>query len=89
MFVCQLSVLCVVRYRSLSRSDPSSRGVISSVVCVCVCVIAQPQRCEGLGPLGLSSHWGVEAKIQFYVDHLYSIHSIHVHGRIRTQNLNK
>jgi hypothetical protein len=32
-------VLCVVRYRSLPRTDPSSREVLPFVcVCVCVCV---------------------------------------------------
>ena len=39
MHVCLLWVLCVVRYRSLHRADPSSRGILPSVcVCVCVCV---------------------------------------------------
>jgi len=58
MSVCHLSVLCVVRYRSLRQADPSSKGVISSVVCVCVCVcvIAQPERWEGL-----VAHWGCRA----------------------------
>jgi hypothetical protein len=31
-----LWVLCVVRYRSLRRADPSSRGVLPTVVCHCV-----------------------------------------------------
>jgi hypothetical protein len=26
--------VCVVRYRSLRRADPSSRGVLPTVVCV-------------------------------------------------------
>ena len=50
----------------------------------CVCVIAQPQRRVGLGPLQLSSHWGVEVNIQFYMDHLCNIHnrqtSMHMAG---------
>ena len=29
-------VLCVVRYRSLCRADPSSRGAIQAMVCHCV-----------------------------------------------------
>ena len=29
-------VLCVVRYRTLRRADPSSRGVLPTVVCHCV-----------------------------------------------------
>ena len=33
MDVCLLWVLCVVRYRSLRRADPSSRGVWCVVVC--------------------------------------------------------
>jgi len=37
MDVFRLSVLCLVRYRSLGRPDPSSRG-IRVCVCVCVCV---------------------------------------------------
>jgi len=78
---CHLSVLCVVRYRSLCRADPSSRGVISSVVCLCD---RTPQRWEGLGPLVLSSLWWVEANIPLYMDHLYSIHkrqtSMHTAG---------
>jgi hypothetical protein len=36
MDVCLLSVLCVVRYRSLRRADPSSRGVLPIVVLRCV-----------------------------------------------------
>jgi len=34
MDVCFLWVLCVVRWRSLRRSDHSSRGVLPSVVCL-------------------------------------------------------
>lgn len=30
------SVLCVMRYRSLCRADPSPRGVPPSVVCIAV-----------------------------------------------------
>jgi hypothetical protein len=30
------SVVCVVRYMSLRRADPSSRGVIPTVMCLCV-----------------------------------------------------
>ena len=30
------TALCVVRHRSLRRTDPSSRGVVSSVVCLSV-----------------------------------------------------
>jgi hypothetical protein len=29
-----LSVLCVVKYRSLRRADPSSRKVLPTVVCL-------------------------------------------------------
>ena len=36
MNVCLLLMLCVVRYRSQRRANPSSRGVIPSVVCRCV-----------------------------------------------------
>jgi hypothetical protein len=28
--------LCVVRYRTLRRADPSLRGVLPTVVCPCV-----------------------------------------------------
>jgi hypothetical protein len=42
--VCCLWVLCVVRYGTLRRIDPSSRELLPSLcgcvcVCVCVCVI--------------------------------------------------
>jgi hypothetical protein len=43
MDVCLLWVLCVVRYRSLRRADHSSRGVLSSVVCL-KCVIVKPRK---------------------------------------------
>jgi hypothetical protein len=33
MDICPLSTLCVVCYRPLRRADPSSRGVLPSVVC--------------------------------------------------------
>jgi hypothetical protein len=36
MDVCQLWVLCVVRWRSPRRADHSSRGVLPTVVCRCV-----------------------------------------------------
>jgi len=38
MNVCLLRVLCVVRYRSLLRADPSSGGFLPSVVCLSVIV---------------------------------------------------
>jgi hypothetical protein len=41
MFV--LYSVCVVRYRSLRRADPSSRAVLSTVVCVWVWSIANKQ----------------------------------------------
>ena len=31
-----VSVVCDVRYRSLRRADPSSRGVLPTVLCHCV-----------------------------------------------------
>jgi hypothetical protein len=34
MDVCLLYSVCVVRQRSLRRADPSSRGVLPTVVCV-------------------------------------------------------
>jgi hypothetical protein len=37
--VCLLWVLCVVRYGSLPRADRSSRGVLPTVMCCCVCSI--------------------------------------------------
>ena len=44
-------LLCVVRwYRSLRRADPSSRGVIPSVVCLSM--IVKPRQWGGLGTLG-------------------------------------
>jgi hypothetical protein len=33
---CLLCALCVVMQRSLRRADPSSRGVVPTVVCHCV-----------------------------------------------------
>jgi len=53
MDVCLLWMLCVVRYRSLRRTDPSSTVVLPSVVCLSV--ISKPQQ-WGPGPLGLSTH---------------------------------
>jgi hypothetical protein len=52
MDVCLLLVLCVVRYKSLRRSDHSSRGVLPSVVCP-MSVIANPRKGRpgpGIGP---------------------------------------
>lgn len=40
--VCPLCVLYDVRYSSLRRTDPSSRGGEPSVVCLCV--IVKPRR---------------------------------------------
>ena len=51
---CLLWVLCAVRYRPLRRADPSSRGVLPSVVCLSV--IVKPWQGWGLGQLELSSH---------------------------------
>jgi hypothetical protein len=48
--VCLLWVLCVVKQRSLRRADPSSRGVLPRVVCLCV--IPKPQQWGSLGPNG-------------------------------------
>ena len=36
--VCLLTVLCVVRYRSLHQADHSARVFLPSVVCLCVIV---------------------------------------------------
>ena len=58
--VCLLWVLCVVRYGSLRRADPSSRGVLLSVVCLNV--ITKPQQWGSLGPLGILRH---ENEIRF------------------------
>jgi hypothetical protein len=44
MDVCLLWVLCVVRYRSLRRAGPSSRGVLLSVVCLKKNVILKPRK---------------------------------------------
>jgi hypothetical protein len=43
MDVCLLWVLCVVRYRSLQWAGPSSRGVLSNVVCL-KSVIVKPRK---------------------------------------------
>ena len=43
---CLFWALCFVRYRSLRRIDPSSRGVLPSGVCVCVCVSLNVIRCN-------------------------------------------
>jgi len=50
-----LRVLCVV------RSDNSSRGVLTSVVCLSE--IVNPRQCRGLDPVGLSSHENNKLKI--------------------------
>jgi hypothetical protein len=47
-YVCLLWVLCVVRYRSLRRADHSSRGFLSTVVCLSV--IAKPGQRWGPAP---------------------------------------
>ena len=54
MDICLLRVLCVVRQRSPRRADPSSRGVLSSVVCLNV--IRKTSTLEGQGPRGLLSY---------------------------------
>jgi hypothetical protein len=46
MDLCLLRVLCVVRWRSLRRADPSSRGVLTIVVCVRACVCVFMRACE-------------------------------------------
>jgi hypothetical protein len=38
----------VVMKKSLPRADPTSRGIVPLVVCLCV--ISKPQQLEGLGP---------------------------------------
>jgi len=53
MDVFLLWLLCVVRYRSLWRTDNSSRGVLPSVACLSVIV---ERHTGGLDTLGLSSH---------------------------------
>jgi len=37
MDVCRMWMWCVVRWRSLQRAEHSSRRVLPSGVCVCVC----------------------------------------------------
>ena len=56
MDVCLLWVSCVVRKRSLRRTDHSSREVLPTVVCLCV--IVKPRLWGGPGPLGLLRRGG-------------------------------
>ena len=55
MDVCLLWVLCVVKYRFLSRADHLSRGVLPSVVCLSV--NAKLRKWGGPGPLGAVVPW--------------------------------
>jgi hypothetical protein len=41
---------CEGKLESLRLAYPSSRGVLPSVVYVCVCVISKPERLGGLSP---------------------------------------
>ena len=68
-----VSVECVVWCLSPRGVDQSSRGVVPTVVCLCV--ILKPQEWGGLGPLGLSSY-------EKFVDYL--THKCHT---ISTQKL--
>jgi len=54
MDVCSLWLVCVVRYRSLRRTDHSLRGVLPSVICLSM--ISKPQQWGVLGLRGLASH---------------------------------
>lgn len=50
MDVCVLWLLCVAKWRSVRHTDPSSTGVLPSVVCLCV--IPKLKKWGGLGPRG-------------------------------------
>ena len=60
-----LWMLCVVSYAFLRRADHSSRGVLSSVMCLSV--ISKPQQWGSLGPLG---GYGATKKILFYLTYI-------------------
>jgi len=55
MDVCLLSVLCVIKYRSLRRADHSSRGVLPSATCLSV--IVKPRQWRDCSPLGADMPW--------------------------------
>jgi hypothetical protein len=52
MDICLLWVLCVVRWRSLRRAGPSSRGVLPSVVCLKSVWLWSLEKWGGLRPQG-------------------------------------
>lgn len=55
-----LSVLCVLRYRSLSQANHPSRGVVTNVVCLIL--IVKPQQGKGTRTARGCSAIGVEVK---------------------------
>ena len=55
MDVCLLWVLYVVRFMCLRRADHSTRGVLPSVVCLCV--MEKLRQWEGPGPVGAVPQW--------------------------------
>ena len=58
MNVCILTVLCLVRWRSLRRADHSSWGVLEIVKCISLSVISKSQRQRGRG----EERWGEERR---------------------------
>jgi hypothetical protein len=72
MDVCLLWVLCVVRYRSLRRADPSSRDVLPNV-CTRVCVLSRnPNNEAALARVGRLCR-RIEQGGQFYVTYVVHI----------------
>jgi len=69
MDVCLLWVLCVVRQRSLRRSNHSSRVVLPSVVCLSV--IVKPRQWGGFGPLGGGGCCAIGKKYYYYYYYYY------------------
>jgi len=62
---CLLRMLCVVRQRSLQRADHSSRGVLSSMVCLSV--ILKPQQWGGVGSTRNVKPWKLTLRLYMYL----------------------
>jgi hypothetical protein len=74
MYVYPLWVFCVIRYRFLRRADHSSRGVLSSIVCLSV--IVKLRKWGGPGLLGDVAPWAKKnhnMKRADYEDTLYTV----------------
>ena len=83
MDVCLLWVLCVFRLMCLRRADHSTRGVLPSVVCLCV--MEKLRQWEGLGPVGAVPPWKRKLSDNYiivwsYIYHFKNLVFLHIDG---------